>query len=261
MRFWQRGAIGIWAILAASCGRSSAPEPVFQAIPGGWHHLGSRETLRENPPRRVRLAPFEISSTEITVAQFALYLRDTGRAPPAGCGDFISEGSDGSTWNIRRGCGSKPATGMRRDEAEAYARWLSARLHADIRLPTEEEWEAAARGGLPHARYPWGWGSPEGKACFAAASAEPVGRYAANPYGLSDMAGNVFEWCAGTGPETDKIPARGGAWAEKDERMLQVFSRNGFRRDYAGGDVGFRVVRGSPELLPHSPPPPSRGPP
>lgn len=72
----------------------------------------------------------------------------------------------------------------------------------------------------------------------------PVGSFAANPSGLYDMAGNLFEWCW-TGTDDlnggDAI-ARGGSWAEKEPEMLHLFRRSRFRKNYRNADVGFRVV-------------------
>ena len=125
-------------------------------------------------------------------------------------------------------------------DAADYCRWLSEKSGETVRLPTEEEWEFAARGGIRRARYPWGWGSPDGRACYGARAVRRVASFQANPFGLYDMAGNVFEWC---GPAVgEQAPARGGSWAEKDPKFLRVFHRVLFPRDYRDADVGFRVV-------------------
>lgn len=227
-------------LLAGGCGRAPEPEwPVFVPIPAGPAVLGSREAPA-HPPRAVRMPAFALAETEITVAQYALFLRESGGDPPADHPSF-RRAPDG--WRAHRSMGDDPVAGLRREEAEAYAGWLGRRIGAAVRLPSEDEWEYAARGGLPGARWPWGWGGPDGRAHFDATAPAPVRTGAVNPYGLWGMAGNVFEWCAGEGPHTGTIPARGGAWPERDPNLLRVFHRTGFARDYAGADVGFRVLR------------------
>lgn len=232
---------------AAGCG-SGADLPAFRFIPPGAALLGSRETP-EHPPRPVEFSGFELSETEITVAHYAVYLRAAGVEPPAGHPGFAGTGGG---VRARRGWARRPMTGLRRPEAEAYADWLGERLGVRVRLPSEDEWEYAARGGIHGARWPWGWGSPDRRARYNAAGSRRVGRYPANPWGLRDMAGNVFEWCAGEGPRPGSLPARGGAWSERDPALLRVFHRAGFAAEYAGPDVGFRVLK---EPLRAGPPP------
>ena len=211
----------------------------FVPVPAGTYRLGSREGETDAAPREVTLKSFRLARHEVTVAEYAAYLNDQppGRRPVSP--DLEIE--DGR-WVPRRGMARRPAAWVTPAEAAAYAVWLSAKTGVRVRLPTEDEWEAAARGGVVGARYPWGWGAPEGRACFSAASARVVGSYDPNPLGLYDMAGNVFEWCADTNGAAAPVNARGGSWAERDPKFLRVFHRTPFRRDYRGADVGFRVL-------------------
>ena len=80
------------------------------------------------------------------------------------------------------------------DDANTYCRWLSKAAGRVVRLPSEAEWEYAARGGLRGRQYPNGDSMSPADANYATSTAVPVARYAPNGYGLYDMAGNVFEW-------------------------------------------------------------------
>jgi formylglycine-generating enzyme required for sulfatase activity len=178
---------------------------------------------------------------ELTVWEYVRYLNEASRPAPTGMPQVAA--SQGRA-RPRAGAATQPVTHVSFDEARAYCRWRSEQSGRVTRLPTEAEWEYAARGGVRQARYPWGWGSPVGRACFAANRPGAFGRYPPNPYGLYDMAGNVYEWCLPEpgAADTNRCVARGGSWAERDPGMLTVFTRAWFDRDYRNADVGFRVL-------------------
>ncbi len=209
-------------------------------LPGGPVRLGSPEAGPDNPPHFVTLPAFAIGAREVTAAEYADYLNRTGAAnAPRGAGIVGRPGR----WRAAFGRGRRPVTGVSLAEAEAYCRWRGAICGRRLRLPTEAEWEYAARGGVHGARYPWGWGDPFGRAVLATREPARAGRFPPNGFGLYDMAGNVFEWCrpADDAPP-DRAPARGGSWAERDPRLLRVFHRAWFPRDYRDADVGFRIA-------------------
>lgn len=184
----------------------------FVAIPAGRYRVGSVEGGAGEQPREVETSGFWISTTEVTEKQF---------------------GGEGSQ------C---PVANITIEEAGAFCKRLSEASGKSVRLPTEDEWEIAARGGVRGARYPWGWGDPVGRAVFAAKRSRRVGTYSGNGYGLRDMAGNVAEWC---GKEANAV-VRGGNWADRDLRQLEVFRRVAPEPGYRGLDVGFRIVLEKP---------------
>ena len=162
-----------------------------------------------------------------------------------------------------------PAVGISWYGAAAYAQW------AEKRLPTEAEWEKAARGGLVGKRYPWGDKITHDNANYSGAKGDdewdesaPTGSFPANGYGIYDMAGNVFEWCMDEydpdfyedSPEDNPVSGksisfvdndfakvdtrrvcRGGGWDSHSYR-LRVATRNGFDPDSTSEGVGFRCV-------------------
>jgi formylglycine-generating enzyme required for sulfatase activity len=210
-------------------------------LPGGVFMMGSREEGSEVAPFEAEVGRFWIGRHEVIVAEYAEYWNDA--AVTNGLPDPLLE-RRADRVVPRSGCARQPMAFVSYDDARAFCEWLSARTGRRVRLPTEREWEYAARGGVRGARFPWGWGNPRGRACFDAGGPVRVGSYRANGFGLHDLAGNVFEWCAL--PESEEgaaeAPARGGSWAESDARTLRVFHRERFPRGYRDADMGFRVA-------------------
>jgi sulfatase modifying factor 1 len=155
-------------------------------IPAGEFQMGSNDGEdNEKPIHTVYLDAFHIDIYEVTNAQYKKFMDATGYKAP-----YYWSYPDYNAPN-------NPVVAVRWEDAKAYADW------AEKRLPTEAEWEKAARGGLAGKMYPWGNtvthdnandDGTGGKDVWEYTS--PVGSFAPNGYGLYDMAGNVFEWCA-----------------------------------------------------------------
>ena len=261
--------------------------PVGMAlIPGGTFRMGAdSEFPFEGPVHPVTVKGFWMDKHEVTVAEFGRFVKATGyktEAEKYGWGGVFDPkvGSwtkgDGADWRFPDGPGKpaqpeEPVTQVSHADAAAYARW------AKKRLPTEAEWEYAARGGQSGQTYIWGDDlRPKGKTVAnwwqgtfperdtgedGYHGRAPVGKYAPNRYGLYDMAGNVWEWCADwfgdeyyrQSPATDPAgPAqgeerviRGGSWmcSENYCRGFRAAARSRSAPDSGLNNLGFRCVR------------------
>jgi formylglycine-generating enzyme required for sulfatase activity len=232
--------------------RGGGEGPLMVALPGGSFVMGSkRNTLAkdEQPAHLVDLPPFRISRYEVTFAQYDRFARATGRALPSDAG-----------W----GRGERPVINVSWDDAQAYVRWLSQQTGERYRLPSEAQWEYAARAG-GESRYWWGFASEQGRAvCFDCGSAwdkrrtAPVGSLPANPFSLHDTAGNAMEWVEDCHHSNYQgAPTNGEAWLNGDcsQRMvrggafnkplssLRSAARYQLPQDARFNMLGFRVVR------------------
>ncbi len=156
----------------------------------------------------------------------------------------------------------KPVVGVTWYEAAAFCNWLSKRKGCLFRLPTEAEWERAARGGLDGKLYPWGNEHPTERPYAGydtqAGGPEPVGRCEPNGFGLYDMAGGIHEWCSDfysadyyrIAPEYNPLGAsagqrrssRGGSWRH-GVKFSRCAARSSLDPSFRYSDYGFRLVR------------------
>jgi formylglycine-generating enzyme required for sulfatase activity len=252
-------------------------------IPGGTFWMGDQDIAK--PVHKVTLSPFCMDKTEVTVAAFRACVQSGDCPPPSATVDWNSITPDDKTkWSQfctwgKRDLDQHPINCLDWKQASGYCEWTGGRL------PTEAEWEYAARGSDGRI-YPWGNEAPEpsrlnvcGGECASTVKQRlnwdwtpmytgndgwpvtaPVGSYpkGASPFGVLDMAGNVWEWTADSFADYSEEPAtnprksqpdaslrvnRGGCWSNTDP----VHDRSAFRKTYDAGNrrasVGFRCAR------------------
>lgn len=238
----QDGAAQNGSTHASDTGQQDCPEcPVMLPIPEGSFVMGTSEEegraegfdqpqAHEAPTRRVDVRAFTMGRTEVTRAQYAAFVAETKHPDPPGCtglddkGEFIYvEGvSYRNPPGVPQSSDEDPVICVSWADATAYAAWLADKTGKPYRLPSEAEWEYAARAGTTTARY-WEVADPRDSACEYGSVSDlklaaglglsdapdnvfqcedgfvftaPVGRFRANAFGLHDMLGNVSEWVA-----------------------------------------------------------------
>lgn len=275
--------------LSAPPARKNTPLKGMIRLEGGVFRMGNEDEKAnpldgEGPVRDVRVEPFLIDPTTVTNAQFARFVKETGYVteaerfgwsfvfhlllPPGVAASTPSpDGTpwwravEGAYWKAPEGPGSDvqrrqkhPVIHVSWNDAAAYAAW------AGKRLPTETEWEFAARGGLDQARYPWGdelaprgqrrcnvW---QGQGVFPdhhTGTPGPVAAdsYRPNAYGLYNTVGNVWEWVADWFDDTrDRRSMRGGSYLCDDSycNRYRVAARTANTPDSSTGNTGFRCA-------------------
>jgi formylglycine-generating enzyme required for sulfatase activity len=222
---------------------SSIAEPEMVFIGGGAFQMGSQDDSTEKPVHRVNVQPFFIGKYPITGKQW----RDCVKAN--GCRDTTPHEDNA------------PISNVSWNDTQDYVKWLSQATKRDYRLPTEAEWEFAARGGTD-TRYWWGnavkYGFAVCKDCGDSAQPTKVGAHQANPYGLFDIAGGISEWVedcwfrdyngAPTNGTARQIAdcrdhvLRGGSW-RNDASYARSASRDYYDSGVRYPTHGFRVAR------------------
>jgi formylglycine-generating enzyme required for sulfatase activity len=232
--------------------------PELVRIPTGSFLMGC-ETGQDNekPVHRVWVDEFLLAATQVTNAQYARFLRAAASIPPPFWNDPAFNHPD------------QPVVAVSWHGAVRYCAWLNAASGAasqtnKFRLPTEAEWECAARAGVEDKLFPWGDAAPQSLPDYEARCAdywktgpEPVARTAPNAYGLYNMCDNVHEWCGDwyapdyyttspernpRGPETgERRASRGGSWRHH-VKISRCAARSSIPPDFKYADYGFRVA-------------------
>ena len=228
-------------VLDALVARSRVP--IVMDVPGGRFRMGSESGRSdERPVREVEVGCFALTRTPITRAQYAAFLASGTAEVPPWWADAEFAHPD------------QPVVGITWDEAASYAAWLSGQAGGAWRLPTEAEWERAARGGLEQAPTPWGDSLPPNEVPEGPLRGPwPAGRGTPNAYGLCDMGTIVHEWCADwyalatfAGDGREGAPARrasrGGSWRHR-VRWSPPSARSSLPPSFRYADYGFRVLR------------------
>jgi sulfatase modifying factor 1 len=226
--------------------------PLTEVIPiaAGWFSMGSGTGQSvEAPVHPVWVDSFSMAATQVTVEAYAQFLDATSHVPPRfwGDADFCHP--------------PQPVVGISWFDSIAYCEWLSTLTGARYRLPTEAEWERAARGGVEGMDFPWGNEPPMSRPDYHArwkTGPEPVGQSEPNAYGLFEMCENVHEWCYDwfgadyyavspgrnpRGPEAgNRKASRGGSWRHQI-KIARCSARSSIPPEFQYADYGFRVVR------------------
>ncbi|MBW1972525.1 MAG: SUMF1/EgtB/PvdO family nonheme iron enzyme, partial [Deltaproteobacteria bacterium] len=227
-------------------------------IPAGEFLMGSNSGLKDElPVHKVMVDKFFIDKYEVTNQDFCKFLNAKGNQKKGGVYWINLDINDRIIYKKgkfipKKGYENHPVVAVSWYGAKAYATW------AGKRLPTEAEWEKAARGGMIGKRFPWGDNIDKGKANYLSDDTSPVGSYPPNGYGLYDMAGNVWEWCndwyqsdyykhspyknpQGPNSGTFKV-MRGGSWGGGKE-FITVSRRGWSFPETTNIGIGFRCAK------------------
>ncbi|MCP4695400.1 MAG: formylglycine-generating enzyme family protein [Gammaproteobacteria bacterium] len=229
-----------------------AAEPEMVLMPGGVFMMGDiqgKGWSAEKTVHEVTLDDFYIGKYEVTFAEYDLFAEAAGKKKPKDQG-----------W----GRGDRPVLNVSWHDAAAYAKWLSEQTGHEYRLPTEAEWEYAARAGsetvYAFGNDPSGLGEYAWYRDNAEKKTHPVGEKKPNAWGLHDMHGNVLEWTQDywygsysseaqinpTGPDTGSSRViRGGSW-DGSPRYVRSANRSGFGPGNRDDHLGFRLARTYP---------------
>ena len=250
----------------------------FVEIPRGILHMGDKRMRDASPPHKVELRAFAIGKYPVTNAEYAEFIEARGYETEkfwTAMGWKWQRGRIGQDplpafWREPRLNQPRcPVVGVSWYEAAAFCIWLGERDNARYRLPTEAEWEYAARGANQARNFPWGDAFERGRANTAEAhfgGTTPVSHFPAgvSPFGVWDLAGNVFEWTSskwGTNWQELEFPypyraddgreeaegsgarvMRGGSWFNGYQEALCAY-RSRYLAGSRGSNIGFRVAR------------------
>jgi len=235
--------------LSANLKSQIDPVPDLVSIPPGWFWMGSENGQdNERPPHRVWVDEFYLAARQVTNREYSAFVRATGIEAPPLCEDPHFSHLD------------QPVVAVSWFEAVNYCKWLNGRTGRNYRLPTEAEWERAARGGRDNNLYPWGDETPQSRTRYHErwlGGPEPVARYPPNAFGLFDICENVHEWCNDwyqanyyanspdenpQGPGNgDRRTSRGGSWRHH-VKIARCAARSSLPPQFKYADYGFRIA-------------------
>ncbi|HEX2227364.1 MAG TPA: formylglycine-generating enzyme family protein [Candidatus Binatia bacterium] len=225
-----------------------SPEVVL--IPAGSFLMGCEQGQEnEQPVHRVWVDAFAIGKFPVTNQEYKACVDDKAVPPPPFWSERMFKQPD------------QPVVGVTWGEALAYCAWLSEVETRPFRLPTEAEWERAARGGVEGALYPWGdeppWERPYAGFDTASGGPQRVGANPSNGFGLYDTSEGVHEWCSDhfapdyyrTSPERNpqgpdngqRRVSRGGSWRHR-VKFSRCAARSSLPPDFKYADYGFRIA-------------------
>lgn len=248
-------------------------------IPAGEFLMGSDDADKdERPVHPIFLDEYFIAARTVTNADYARFVCASGYRPVAvrelpalvspELRDTFKELAERYAWRNDQppeGLENHPVTLVQYADALAYCHWLASIVDKPVRLPTEAEWEKAARGGLEAKRYPWGDDIDSSRANFLTdpslkmkRGTKPAASYPMNGYGLHDMAGNVWQWVSDwydadyyavgeyrnpQGPPSGRFRCvRGGSWVNDDVSFLRCAHRHEVPGDTYAYSIGFRIA-------------------
>jgi sulfatase modifying factor 1 len=270
-------------VIVSGCGNNAgehlpefnAGQPAMVFVKGGKFNMGGTINADEQPVHEVVVNNFSMCAHEVTVGEFRQFIKNSGYKTDADKKglSYVFDGKfhtkEGVNWEcsphgtLRQPNQHRyPVVHVSWNDAVAYCRWLSAKTHKSFRLPTEAEWEYAARGGSVQKPYTYSGGDSLGLVAWYEDNSNwtdhPVQKKLTNSLGIYDMSGNVWEWCqdwygetyyrnspkqAPTGPDSGMYRVlRGGSWNYGAIRS-RIPCRDGTGvTDTGYYNVGFRVV-------------------
>jgi formylglycine-generating enzyme required for sulfatase activity len=235
---------------------AAIPEFTFALVPSGEFLMGSEHGQDDQRPvHRVWVGSFEMAVFQVRNRDYAIFLQATNHPAPPHWGELDFGDPD------------QPVVAINWIEAVKFCDWLSELADRRYRLPSEAEWERAARGGREGSLYPWGDEPPQARPAYLrrwggeVRGPLPVGQDEPNPFGIFDLCENVHEWCADwygrdyyarsparnpQGPASgERRASRGGSWRHH-VRISRCAARSSIPPVFQYADYGFRVVRDSP---------------
>ncbi len=234
------------------------PEMVF--VKGGTFKMGSNSGDKdETPIHKVVLSSYYIGKYEVTVAQYRTFCNEVGRLFPKMPGTaWYNEHPNAGKWKWKD---NHPIVNVTWQDAQAYCKWLSKKTGDKYTLPTEAQWEYAAKGGNKSKNYKYSGSNNVNEVAWYDETTheqgtKAVGTLKANELGIFDMSGNAWEWCndyfgkytkstqtnpKGIANSPFKV-IRGGSWYYI-EYLARLTARDGPRPTYTNYNYGFRVVK------------------